>query len=70
MFKRFKRYVMVLLIVGLLGIPSVVMAAAENSELKIIAEAWYYNKYPLEKAAELFVKDHPEVTYVVKSRRF
>ena len=62
MFKRFKRYVMVLLIVGLLGI-SVVTGAAENKELKIIAEAWYYNKYPLEKAAELFVKDHPEVTF-------
>ena len=58
----FKKFMIILLVIGLLGI-SMTALAVEKKELKITAEAWYFNKYPLEKAAELFIKDHPEVTF-------
>lgn len=30
-----------------------------SKDLKVTAEAWYYNKYPMEEAAERFTEDHP-----------
>lgn len=58
----FKKLVIILLVIGLLGI-SMTALAVEKKVLKITAEGWYFNKYPLEKVAELFIEDHPEVTF-------
>lgn len=58
----FKKLFIILLVIGLLGI-SMTALAVEKKVLKVTAEGWYFNKYPLEKVAELFIKDHPEVTF-------
>ncbi len=57
----FKKYFIFLLVVGIFGIS--VTAFAAGQELKIISEAWYFDKYPLEEAAEKFIEDHPGVTF-------
>jgi ABC-type glycerol-3-phosphate transport system substrate-binding protein len=55
-----KKCVIILTLIGLFGISMTGWAA--EKELKIIAEAWYFDKYPLEEATENFIEDHPEVT--------
>lgn len=55
----------VLFVVGLLlamfTVNVAALAAPQN--LKVTAEAWYYNKYEMEEAARRFQEDHPGVTF-------
>ena len=57
----FKKYIFILIVIGLVGL--CMNSIAAERELKIIAEAWYFDKYPLEEATENFIKDHPDVTF-------
>ncbi|MDD3655520.1 MAG: extracellular solute-binding protein [Atribacterota bacterium] len=57
----FKRFMIVLVVIMLLGIT--ITSFSYGKELKIIAEAWYFDKYPLDEAAENFIKDYPDVTF-------
>lgn len=61
MSKRIK----VFLLLGLVFLLSInILALADNSKtLKVTAEAWYYNKYPMEEAAKQFQKNHPNTTF-------
>jgi multiple sugar transport system substrate-binding protein len=59
--------VSVLLLTGLilLVVGSCMFASAAGSPktLKVTAEAWYFNKYPMEEAAQRFKVDHPGVNF-------
>lgn len=54
-----------MLIAGLLLATLIVNVSsfADSKTLKVTAEAWYYNKYPMEEAAKRFQADHPGVTF-------
>jgi ABC-type glycerol-3-phosphate transport system substrate-binding protein len=41
----------------------VFVSAANTNTLKVTAEAWYYNKYPMEEAAKHFQADHPGTSF-------
>ncbi|HBG17426.1 MAG TPA: hypothetical protein DDW93_11635, partial [Firmicutes bacterium] len=59
------RKISVFLIIGLLLVMLGVnmTSFAKTETLKVTAEAWYFNKYPMEEAAQRFQADHPGVTF-------
>ena len=61
MSKKVLMFSMVGLLLIILAVNVVCVAAPET--LKVTAEAWYFNKYPMEEAAQRFQKDHPGVTF-------
>ncbi len=59
------RKISVFLIIGLLLVMLGVnmTSFAKTETLKVTAEAWYFNKYPMEEGAQRFQADHPGVTF-------
>lgn len=61
MLKKHRTIIMAVLLLVMLGLNITSLAKSKN--LKVTAEAWYFNKYQLEEAAKRFQVDHPGVDF-------
>lgn len=59
--KNFARVSILFIALMIISIISGVAAAAQKQTLRVGVEAWMLKKFDLQNAAQIFMKDHPEV---------
>ncbi len=59
-----KLNILLIMVLALIMVSANMFVMADSSKtLKVTAEAWYYNKYPMEEAAKRFQENHPGTTF-------